>query len=127
MQRSRIRLLISIYSSLFPAVLFKLFPYISDCSFCEHTCSFLVNMATFLRLKLLRGTVIAAKIGQGMVNMKLWLTESSSSHRQLHGSRRSNYRSLVCQSHTLLFVYHATGVLVEAKHIALLVSIMLLC
>ena len=44
----------------------------------------------FLRLKLSRGTIIAANIGQAMVNLKLWLSNSSSSHRQLHGGRGLN-------------------------------------
>ena len=37
----------------------------------------------FLRLRLSRGTIIAANIGQAMVNLKLWLIKSSSLHRQL--------------------------------------------
>ena len=44
----------------------------------------------FLRLKLLRGTIIAANIGQAMVNLKLWLSKSSSLNRQLHGGRGLN-------------------------------------
>ena len=61
------------YSSLFSAALFLIIPHISDCSFYEQHCSFLVTLATFLRLKLSRGTIIAANIGQAMVNLKLWL------------------------------------------------------
>ena len=62
-------------------------------------------MATFLRLKLSRGTIIAAKIGQATVNLKLWLSKSSSSHRQLHGGRELNYQSLACESRTLPIGY----------------------
>ena len=40
---------------------------------------FLVTMAHFLRLRLSRGTIIASNIGQAMVNLKLWLSKSSSS------------------------------------------------
>ena len=40
-------------------------------------------MASFLRLRLSRGTIIAAKISQAMVNLKLWLSKSSSSHLTL--------------------------------------------
>ena len=43
---------------------------------------FLVTMANFLRLKLSRGTTIAANIGQAMVNLKLWLSKSSSIYDQ---------------------------------------------
>ena len=65
-------------------------------------------MATFLRLKLSRGTIIAANIGQAMANLKLWLSKSASSHRQLHRGRRLNSQSLACESHTVTLGYHAT-------------------
>ena len=42
-----------------------------------------------------------------MVNLKLWLSKSSSSHRQLHGDRGLNFQSLVCEPHTLPLGYHA--------------------
>ena len=61
----------------------------------------------FLRLKLSRGTIIAANIGQAMVNLMLWLSKSSSLHRQLHGGRGLNSQSLACESHTLPLGYHA--------------------
>ena len=64
----------------------------------------------FLRLKLSRGTIIAANIGQAMVNLKLYLSKSSSSHRQLHGGRALNSQSLTCEPHTLPLGYHATYV-----------------
>ena len=51
----------------------------------------------FLRLKLLRSAVIAAKNGQALVNLKLRLSERSSSHRQLYEGRGSKYQSLLCQ------------------------------
>ena len=68
---------------LFSAALFLIIPHISDCSSFEQHCSFLVTMVTFLRLKLICGTIIAANIGQGMVNPQLWLSKSSSSHRHV--------------------------------------------
>ena len=76
---------------------------------------FLVTIATFLRLKLSRGTIIAANIGQAMVNLKLWLSKSSSSDRQLHGGRGLNSQSLVCEPHTLPLGYHATQNCFEQK------------
>ena len=69
---------------------------------------FLVTIATFLRLKLLRGTIIAAKSGQAIVNLKLWLRKSASSHRQLHEGRGLNSQSLASEPHTLPLGYHAT-------------------
>ena len=62
-----------------------------------------------MRLKLSRGTIIAANIGQATVNLKLWLSKSSSSHRQLHGCRGLNSQSLVCEPHTLPLGYHAAS------------------
>ena len=83
--------------------LFLIIPHISDYSFYEQHCSFLRTIATFvLRLKLSRVTIIAGNIGQAMVNMKLWLSKSSSSQRPLHGGRGLNSESLACES-LLLF------------------------
>ena len=42
-----------------------------------------------------------------MVNLKLWLSKSSSLHRQLHGGRGLNSQSLACESHTSTLGYHA--------------------
>ena len=50
-----------------------------------------------------------------MVNLKLWLSKSSSLHRQLHGGRGLNSQSLACESHTLPLGYHATNSLPQAK------------
>ena len=86
---------------------FFFIPHISDCSFSEHEGSFLVTMAETLRLRLSRGTIIAANIGQAMVNLKLWLSKSLSLHRQLHRGRGLNSQSLACESHTLPLGYHA--------------------
>ena len=61
----------------------------------------------FLRLKLSRGTIIAANIGQAMVNLELWLSKSSSFHRQPHGGRGLISQSLACESHTLPLGHHA--------------------
>ena len=61
----------------------------------------------FLCLKLSYGTIVAANIGQAMVNLKLWLRKSSSSHRQLHGGRGLSSQSLACEPHTLPLGYHA--------------------
>ena len=80
---------------------FLLFPHISDCSFYEPHCSFFGDWPLFLRLKLSRGTIITANIGQALVNLKQWLRKSSSLHRQLHGGRGLNSQSLACESHTL--------------------------
>ena len=71
--------------------------------------------STFLRLKLSRGTIIAANIGQAMVNLKLWLSKSSSSHSQLHGGRGLNSQSLVCEPHTLPLGYHAKFVVLQIQ------------
>ena len=65
-----------------------------------------MTIATFLRPKLSRGTIIAANIGQAIVNLKLWLSMSSSSHRQLHGGSGLNSLSLACEPHTLPLGYH---------------------
>ena len=61
----------------------------------------------FLSLRLSRGTIIAANIGQAMVKLKLWLSKSSSLHRKLHGGRGLNSQSLSCESHTFSLGYHA--------------------
>ena len=66
----------------------------------------LVTLSTFLHVKLSRGTIIAANIGQALVNLKLWLSTRSSSYRQLHGGRGSNSQSVACQPHTLPLEYH---------------------
>ena len=67
---------------LFKGGLDSIFPHISDCSFSEHECSFFGDYGHFfLRHKLSRGTIIAANIGQAMVNLELWLSKSSSLHR----------------------------------------------
>ena len=69
---------------------------------------FLVTLVIFLRLKLSsRGTIIAANIGQAIVNLKLWLSKSSSLHRQLHGGMELNSQSLACEPNTLPLGYHA--------------------
>ena len=95
-------------NALFSAAYFRIFPRISYSSFYERHCSFLVIMVTFLRLKLSCGTIIAANIGQAMVNLKLWLGKGRSLHREFHGGRGLNSQSLACESHTLPFGYHAT-------------------
>ena len=67
-----------------------------------------MTMATFFASETLRVTIIAANIGQAMVNLKLWVSKSSSVHRQLHGGRGLNSQSLACESHTLPLGYQAT-------------------
>ena len=62
----------------------------------------------FLRLKLSRDTIIAAKIDQAIVNFNLWLSKSSSSHRHLFGSKELNSQSVAFDPHTLPLGYHAT-------------------
>ena len=94
---------------LFKGDLDSIIPHISDCSFSEHECSFFGDYGHFfLRLRLSRGTIIAANIGQAMVNLELWLSKSSSLHRQPHGGRGLISQSLACESHTLPLGHHAT-------------------
>ena len=57
-----------------------------------------------------------ANIGQAIVNLKLWLSKSSSSHRQLHGGRGFNAQSLPCESHTLPLGYHPTHQIHTSSH-----------
>ena len=100
-QRNSIRPTV-VCSRLFFFLLFPLFQTVLfKCSI-----AFLVTLATFFCLKLSRGDIIAANIGQAMVNLKLWISKSSS-HRQLHGGRGLNSQFLVCESHTLPLGYHA--------------------
>ena len=97
------------YSSMFSAALFLIIPHISDCSFYGQHCSFFGDFSHFfLPLSLSRGTIIAANIDQAMINLKLWLSKSSSLHRKLHGGRGLNSQSLACEPHTLPLGYHAT-------------------
>ena len=93
-----------INTSLFSAVIFFYYTPTSQTSFCEHECYFW----GLWRLKLSRGIVIEAKSSQAMVNLKLWLSKNSSSHRHLLGDRQANYQSLACQSPTFALGYHAT-------------------
>ena len=69
----------------------------------------LLTMATFFASETFTCTIIAANSGQAMVNLKLWLSKSSSLHRQLHGGRGLNSQSLACESHPLPLGYHAKG------------------
>ena len=95
--------------SLFSAALFWYYsPTFQTVLFMSSIALFWWLWPHFLRLKLSPGAIIAANIGQPMVNLKLWLSKSSSSHRQLHGGRGLISQSLACESHTLPLGYHAT-------------------
>ena len=81
---------------------FAIFPTFQTDLFYEQHCSVFGDYSHFcLRLKLSRGTIIAANIGQAMVNLKLWLSKSSSSHRQLEqfktlrGQHRTSWLNLL--------------------------------
>ena len=87
---------------------FLLFPTFQTILSMSSIALFLVTMATFLRLKLSRCTIIAANNCQAMVNLNLWLSKSSSLRRQLHGGRGLNSESLACETHTLPLGCHAT-------------------
>ena len=59
--------------------------------------------------KLLHGTIIAAKIGQAIANMKLWLSKNSTSHRQLLAGRCLNGQHLAFKLLILPLGYHASS------------------